>query len=201
VRERTVVRVRGCSCDDLKRFFKALLERLKGTDAQEYQDGHCFGFRTKSGDYHVFECPAGFTAHFPGTLFVVINRPRSPLLFIEHAIAGDLSGDQPPSSDIAKVHYAHIAVPKSDWVLLGLSIVVTLSAACLPQAIRLHLGGLFKGLGIFGLFLGPALLVLSVWESNRYDRTWRVLLAVLFSFAATAIGWGTLTLFVLGRFF
>ncbi len=81
-----------------------------------------------------------------------------------------------------------------------MSVVAALSAACLPPAIRLHLGGLFKALGVLGLFLGPALLGLSVLESTRYENTWRVLLAIVISFAATAIGWGTTVVFVLGKF-
>jgi hypothetical protein len=95
---------------------------------------------------------------------------------------------------------AYKVLPRSPQVLLWLSIVAAMSAACLPAAIRLHLGGLLKAIGIFGLFLCPALLGLAVLEASRYGQSWRVGLAIAIAFAATAVGWGTTILFVLGRF-
>lgn len=95
---------------------------------------------------------------------------------------------------------AYKVLPRSPQVLLLSSIVVVLSAACLPAAIRLHLGGLFRAFGILGLFFGPALFGLSILELSRYGRSWRVLLAVAISFAATAISWGTMILFAVGKF-
>lgn len=95
---------------------------------------------------------------------------------------------------------AYKVLARSPQVLLWLSIVAVLSAACLPAAVRLQLGSPFKALGIFGLFFGPAMFGLSILELSRYGRPWRVLLAVAVSFAATAIGWGATILFALGEF-
>lgn len=200
MRERKVVRARGCSAEDLKRFFKAFLEALKPSDAQEYHDGPSFGFHTSSGHYHFFDHATGFAVCVPAALFVVLTRPRGPLLFIEHGLRESGSATQPFPQIVGKGYYAHMSVPRSDHALLWFSVVAALSAACLPAAIRLHLGGLFKALGIVGLFFGPALLGLSILESSRYGRTWRVLLAIVISFIATAIGWGTTILFALGKF-
>lgn len=200
MRERKVVRARGCSTEDLKQFFKALLDALKTSAAQEYHDGPSFGFYTSSDHYHFFDHATGFAVCVPAALFVVLTRPRGPLLFIEHGLRESGSATQPFTQMIGKGYYAHMAVPRGDRALLWLSIVAVLSTACLPAAIRLHLGGLFKALGIVGLFFGPALLGLSILESTRYGRTWRVLLAIAISFIATAIGWGTTILFALGKF-
>jgi hypothetical protein len=84
-------------------------------------------------------------------------------------------------------------------VLLPCSFGLLLLSALLPLSIELHWPESLRAIGVIGLLLSPAFLMLSGWEVWRYQHRWRTVLAAVIALLATATGWGTILLRVTGR--
>ena len=74
-------------------------------------------------------------------------------------------------------------------VLLPAALALLFLSALLPIAAVQHWPRFCKELGVYGLFLSPAFLMLSCWEIWRYQRRWRTLLASVILLLATVVGW------------
>jgi len=88
---------------------------------------------------------------------------------------------------------------EGERVLLPLSFSLLLFSASLPLSVIHHWSALCRVLGVTGLLLSPALLLLSCWEIWRYQHQWRTVLAALISLIATVIGWVSVILHVTGK--
>jgi hypothetical protein len=84
-------------------------------------------------------------------------------------------------------------------VLLPAALTLLLLSALLPISVAQHWPRFCKALGVYGLFLSPAFLMLSCWEIWRYQHKWRTLLASVILLLATAVGWGALALRIVGK--
>jgi len=84
-------------------------------------------------------------------------------------------------------------------VLLPAALTLLLLSALLPISVVQHWPRFCKELGVYGLFLSPAFLMLSCWEIRRYQHKWRTLLASAILLLATILGWGAFALRIMGK--
>lgn len=91
----------------------------------------------------------------------------------------------------------HIAVPKSDRVLLQMSAGVTLLTVLMTVGIE-HRAFWGAGLLFAGIFGGPVFLLLAAWELWRYAFRWPTALAALLAAVSSTLAWGTVSLMLTG---
>jgi hypothetical protein len=71
-------------------------------------------------------------------------------------------------------------------------------APTLPGVVFLHWPTPFAILGSSASLLAPSLVLLGLWECLRYQRSWRVLIAIIAAAIATLLTWGTAILYSSG---
>jgi hypothetical protein len=96
-----------------------------------------------------------------------------------------------------------VIVTRSDKFLLAMSCLNLLLAMVLVVGIAL-LPGIWRKasgfLGVISLAGNPTFLVISLWESVRYGRNWRTMMAVVLSLIGTILAWGVTVMYALGIF-
>jgi len=92
-----------------------------------------------------------------------------------------------------------VRIFNGERVLLPAALTLLLLSALLPISVAQHWPKFCKALGVYGLFLSPAFLILSCWEIWRYQHKWRKLLASVILLLATVVGWGALALRIVGK--
>jgi hypothetical protein len=84
-------------------------------------------------------------------------------------------------------------------VLLPVALALLFVSALLAVSVVRHWPRIYKEVGVYGLFLSPAFLMVSFWEMWRYQHRWRTVLAFVVLLLATVLGWVTLALGVAGK--
>jgi len=90
-------------------------------------------------------------------------------------------------------------IPRSDRVLVKLSLWTLIASASLPLVIVFEWPRPLRVFGIFGLFAAPGYLLLALWQLVRYGSGWRSVVASVILAVATLIAWATIYFYVGGE--
>ena len=80
-----------------------------------------------------------------------------------------------------------------------MSLVALCLTLTLPGVILLQWSAGFRLPGAIGALMSPIYLLLAMWELVRYQRGWRVLLALAVAAVATSVAWGTMIAYGFGE--
>src|SRR5260221_3204203 len=115
-------------------------------------------------------------------------------------------GPAPLTASVDLSHPMQTSPPKRQLImdgnrtLLPFCLGLLFLSAVLAASVILRWPRPLRAIGVAGLLLSPAFLLLTCWEILRYQRRWRTILAAFVSLTATAISWSTTILYATGGF-